>query len=43
MTPYSSILIEIAIPVLLMLGAERFAVIWLLRTPQQIAWFRRHS
>ncbi len=43
MTPYSSILIEIAIPVLLMLGAERFAVIWFLRTPQQIAWVRSHS
>ncbi len=43
MTPYSSILIEIALPVLLMLGVERFAVIWLLRTPQQIAWVRSHS
>jgi len=42
MPPYYSILIEIAIPILLMLGAERFAVIWLLRTPQQIAWVRRH-
>jgi CDP-diacylglycerol--serine O-phosphatidyltransferase len=40
MTTYISILIEIAIPVLLMLGLERFAVIWLLRTPQQIAWVR---
>jgi len=43
MTPYSSILIEIAIPVLLMLGAERYAVIRFLRTPQQIAWVRSHS
>ena len=42
MTPYSSILIEIAIPVLLMLGVERFAVIRFLRTPQQIAWVRSH-
>jgi len=42
MTTYYSILIEIAIPVLLMLGAERFAVIWCLRTPQQIAWVRSH-
>jgi CDP-diacylglycerol--serine O-phosphatidyltransferase len=40
MIPYSSILIEIAIPVLLMLGAERFAVIRFLRTPQQVAWVR---
>ncbi len=43
MSPYSSILIEIAIPVLLMLGAERFAVFRFLRTPQQIAWVRSHS
>ncbi len=43
MTPYSSILIEIALPVLLMLGAERFAVSWFLRTPQQIAWVRSRS
>ena len=42
MTPYSSILIEIAIPVLLMFGAERFAVTRFLRTPQQIAWVRNH-
>lgn len=40
MPPYSSILIEIAIPVLLMLGVERYAVIRFLRTPQQIAWVR---
>ena len=43
MTPYSSIVIEIAIPVLLMLVAERFAVNRFLRTPQQIAWVRSHS
>ena len=42
MSPYSSILIEIAIPVLLMLGVERYAVIRFLRTPQQIAWVRSH-
>jgi CDP-diacylglycerol--serine O-phosphatidyltransferase len=40
MTPYSSIIIEVAIPVLLMLGAERYAVSRFLRTPQQIAWVR---
>jgi len=43
MPPYYSILIEIAIPVLLMLGAERYAVFRFLRTPQQIAWVRNHS
>lgn len=43
MTPYNSILVEIAIPVLLMLGAERFAVTFFLRTPQQIAWVCRHT
>ena len=42
MTPYNSILVEIAIPVLLMLGAERFAVSYFLRTPRQIAWVRSH-
>lgn len=42
MAPYSSILIEIAIPVFLMLGVERFAVVRFLRTPQQIAWVRSH-
>lgn len=42
MIPYSSILIEIAFPVLLMLGAERFAVFYFLRTPQQTEWVRRH-
>ncbi len=42
MTPYSAILVEIAIPVLLMLGAERFAVSRFLRTPRQIAWVRNH-
>ncbi len=43
MTPYSAIMIEIALPVLLMLGAERYAVSRFLRTPQQIAWVRRHA
>ncbi len=42
MDVYTSILIEIAIPVFLMLGAERFVVIRFLRTPQQIAWVRAH-
>ncbi len=42
MEVYTSILIEIAIPVFLMLGAERFAVIRFLRTPRQIAWVRDH-
>ncbi|BCR05622.1 hypothetical protein DESUT3_26910 [Desulfuromonas versatilis] len=43
MTTNSAILIEIAIPVLLMLGLERFAVARFLRTPAQIAWVRRHG
>jgi CDP-diacylglycerol--serine O-phosphatidyltransferase len=43
MIPYYSILIEIAIPVLLMLGLERFAVYRFLRTPRQIAWVRSHA
>ncbi len=43
MPPYNAILIEIAIPLLLMLGAERFVVFRFLRTPQQIAWVRNHS
>ena len=42
MTSLIPILLEIALPVLLMLGAERFAVTWFLRTPRQIAWVRRH-
>lgn len=42
MTPFSAILLEIGLPVLLMLGAERLAVNRLLRTPRQIAWVRRH-
>ncbi len=41
--PYSAILIEIALPVLLIAGAERFAVNYFLRTPQQIDWVRRHA
>jgi len=43
MIPYNSILIEIAIPVLLILGLERFAVVRFLRTPKQIAWVRSRS
>ena len=43
MTPYSSILIEIAFPVLLMLGVERYAVSRFLRTPEQIAWVCNHA
>jgi CDP-diacylglycerol--serine O-phosphatidyltransferase len=43
MTPLNSILLEIALPVLLMLGIERFAVWWFLRTPRQIDWVRRHA
>lgn len=43
MTPYTSILLEIALPVLLMLGAERFAVYWFLRKPEQVAWVRNHA
>lgn len=43
MIPYSSILTEIAIPVFIMLGLERFAVYYFLRTPRQIAWVQQHS
>jgi CDP-diacylglycerol--serine O-phosphatidyltransferase len=43
MTLYGSILIEIALPVLLMLAAERYAVWRFLRTPAQIDWVRRHA
>jgi len=43
MTPFTTIMIEIALPVLLMLGAERYAVYRFLRTPRQIAWVRRHA
>ncbi len=42
MNSFNSILLEIALPVTLMLAAERFAVTWWLRTPEQIAWVRRH-
>jgi CDP-diacylglycerol--serine O-phosphatidyltransferase len=42
MTTFHTILLEIAIPVLLMLGAERYAVSRFLRTPRQIAWVRSH-
>jgi len=43
MTPYGSILIEIALPVFVMLGAERYAVWRFLRTPRQVDWVRRHA
>ena len=43
MTPYTPILVEIALPVLLMLGIERFAVSRYLRTPEQKAWVRSRS
>ena len=39
---YHDMMLEIALPVLLMLGAERFAVYRYLRTPAQTAWVRRH-
>lgn len=42
MEVYTSILIEIAIPVFLMLGVERFAVMRFLRTPRQVEWVRDH-
>lgn len=42
MTSLSSILLEIAFPVVLMLTLERFAVSFFLRTPQQVEWVRRH-
>lgn len=42
MSTFAAIMLEIALPVFLMLGLERFAVIRLLRTPEQIAWVRRH-
>jgi CDP-diacylglycerol--serine O-phosphatidyltransferase len=43
MIPYNSILFEIALPVLVLLAAERLAVVLLLRTPRQIDWVRRHT
>ncbi len=43
MIPYTSILLEIALPVLLMFALERFAVLRFLRTPGQIAWVRDHA
>ncbi len=42
MTPYASIILEIGLPVLVMLGAERLAVTRFMRTPRQVAWVRRH-
>jgi len=41
--PYSSIFFEIGLPVFIMVGLERFAVSYFLRTPQQIDWVRRHG
>ncbi len=43
MTPFSTIFLEIGLPVLIMLGAERFAVSYFMRTPAQVAWVRRHK
>ncbi len=43
MTPFSTIFLEIGLPVLIMLGAERFAVNRFMRTPEQVAWVRRHK
>lgn len=42
MIPYTAMFLEIGLPVLLMLGAERFAVSRFMRTPRQIAWVRSH-
>ena len=42
MTVYTPILLEIALPVLLMGLTERLAVHYFLRTPAQTAWVRRH-
>jgi CDP-diacylglycerol--serine O-phosphatidyltransferase len=43
MTSLTPILLEIGLPVLLMLGAERLVVHLFLRTPAQIARVRRHA
>jgi CDP-diacylglycerol---serine O-phosphatidyltransferase len=43
MIAYTPILLEIGLPVLLMLVGERLAVHYLLRTPAQTAWVRRHK
>ncbi len=43
MTPYAPIMLEIVLPVLVMLGTERFLVSRFLRTPRQIAWVRSHA
>lgn len=42
MTDYTPILLEIALPMILMAGTERFVISRFLRTPAQIAWVRRH-
>ncbi|MBI5443432.1 MAG: CDP-alcohol phosphatidyltransferase family protein [Deltaproteobacteria bacterium] len=42
MHPYRSMFLEIVLPVLAMLAAERFAVYRFLRTPEQLEWVRRH-
>jgi CDP-diacylglycerol--serine O-phosphatidyltransferase len=43
MIPIKAILIELVLPVLLMVVAERLAVALFLRTPRQIDWVRRHT
>jgi CDP-diacylglycerol--serine O-phosphatidyltransferase len=40
---YPSILVEIVIPVLIMVGSERYLVYRFLRTPRQVAWVRRQK
>lgn len=41
MGPYSSMVLEIGLPILAMLTAERWAVYRCLRTPEQVNWVRR--
>ncbi len=43
MTSYMAMWWEIILPVLLMLGIERFLVIRYLRTPEQVAWVRSRA
>ncbi|TRO78779.1 CDP-alcohol phosphatidyltransferase family protein [Desulfuromonas acetexigens] len=43
MTSYMAMWWEIILPVLLMLGIERFLVIRFLRTPEQVAWVRSRA
>ncbi|MEJ2200708.1 MAG: CDP-alcohol phosphatidyltransferase family protein [Desulfuromonadaceae bacterium] len=42
MNTFTAIFLELGLPVLVMLVAERFAVSYFLRTPQQVDWVRRH-